>query len=65
MADKASDPGWGRTTSDDARTEARHLAEEALQARRKGNNEEAEFVLQQARELDKDAVEDALKHQQA
>jgi len=43
--------------------EARHLAEEAVEERKRGNKEEADFVLNEARDLDKDAVKEVLKEQ--
>ena len=43
------------------RDEARHLAEEALEERDRGNKEEAQFVLDEARDLDKGAVDEVLK----
>ena len=46
-----------------ARDEAKHLAEEAVQELRKGNKEEADFVLGAARELDKGAVDEVVKSQ--
>lgn len=46
----SKDPSNTRSTNTE---EARHLAEEALEERRHGNEEEAKFVLEEARELDK------------
>jgi hypothetical protein len=54
--EKSRDPG----TQD----EARHLAEEAVQEMQQGNKEEAEFVLNEARDLDKSAVDEVLKKQE-
>jgi len=47
----------------ETREEARHLAEEAMEEMERGNEEEAKFVLNEARALDKDAVEDVLEEQ--
>jgi hypothetical protein len=41
--------------------EARRLAQEAAQEMKQGNKEEAEFVLNEAKSLDKEAVEQVLK----
>jgi len=43
------------------REEAKHLAEEAVQEMRRGNKEEADFVLDAARELDKQAADEVVK----
>jgi hypothetical protein len=43
------------------REEAKHLAEEAVQEMRRGNKEEADFVLDAARELDKHAADEVVK----
>ncbi|MBN8903314.1 MAG: hypothetical protein BGO51_21160 [Rhodospirillales bacterium 69-11] len=45
--------------------EAEQLAREALEERRGGNEEEAKFVLDEARDLDRGAVEKVLKEQTA
>ena len=45
------------------REEARHLAEEALEEMSQGNKDEAKFVLDEARALDKGAVDQVLKEQ--
>jgi len=45
------------------REEARHLAEEAIEEMKQGNKEEAKFVLDEARDLDKAAVDEVLKEQ--
>jgi hypothetical protein len=47
----------------ETREEAKHLAEEALQERDRGNKDEANFVLGQARDLDKAAADEVLKQQ--
>lgn len=41
--------------------EVRHLVEEAMDEMSRGNNEEAKFVLDGARELDKHSVEQVLE----
>jgi hypothetical protein len=46
-------------------TEARRLAEEAMQERRSGNQDEAEFVLEEARALDRKAVEQVVRQEKA
>ena len=55
-------------TAKDAQTakhdEAVHLAEEAVEELQAGNEDEARFVLEEAKRLDPDAVEDVL-HDQA
>lgn len=41
--------------------EARHLAEEAVEAAREGDKEESKFLAHEAEALDKAAAEDVLK----
>jgi hypothetical protein len=55
---KRDDPGDAGT-----REEARRLAEEAMEEMKQGNKEEAKFVLDEARDLDKAAVDEVLKKQ--
>jgi hypothetical protein len=56
---------------DDSKTDtgtqekARHLSEEALEERNRGNKEEADFVLKEACELDKGAVDAVLKEKKS
>ncbi len=49
------------TSGSDTSEEARHLAEEAVEERRRGNEDEANFVLNEARALDPAVVEDVVK----
>jgi len=56
-------PTAGSTADSSTREEAQHLAEEAVQEMKQGNTEEADFVLNEARSLDKDAVEQVLKRE--
>ena len=58
-ADRSSKPDTAAATHE----EARHLAEEALEEMGHGNKEEAKFVLDEARALDKTAVDEVLKEQ--
>ena len=53
----AADPG--------KQAEARHLAEEAVEELQQGHKDEAAFVLNEARALDKGVVEQVLKDKQA
>jgi hypothetical protein len=48
-------------TDNGTREEARHLAEEAMDEIKRGNKEEGEFVLDEARDLDTTAVNEVLK----
>ena len=41
--------------------EARNLAKEGLEERRHGNKEEGDFLINEAKQLDQAATEDALK----
>lgn len=58
---KTSDPGTASDAESSTREEAKHLAEEAIQEMRRGNKEEAEFVLDAARDLDKRAADEVVK----
>ena len=58
---KNDQAGQAGKSDQSTREEAKHLAEEALEESRKGNKEEAEFVLGAARELDKQAVDEVVK----
>ena len=60
---KDQTPRKNETPDSETREEARHLAEEAMEEMERGNEEEAKFVLNEARALDKDAVEDVLEEQ--
>ena len=56
-------PADAATADNSTKEEAQHLAEEAVQELKQGNKEEADFVLNEARSLDKDAVEQVLKRE--
>lgn len=60
---KDQTPRKNETPDPETREEARHLAEEAMEEMERGNEEEAKFVLNEARALDRDAVEDVLEEQ--
>jgi biopolymer transport protein ExbD len=49
-----------RSNDDSRKEEAKHLAEEAVEEMKQGNKEEGQFVLNEAKKLDADAVGEVL-----
>jgi len=63
MADKAASQNKTDTGDQATTEEARRLAKEAIAELKRGNKEEAEFVLNEARDLDKAAVDEVVRGQ--
>jgi hypothetical protein len=64
MADKAASQNKSHTGDKAATEEARHLAKEAMDELKRGNKEEAEFVLNEARGLDNAVVDQVVRSHQ-